>query len=136
MVAVVGQYLVAAVLFGVLDLIWLGRVGRPLYDARLGEMLAARPNAWAAVAFYVIYIAGITYFATHPAIVAESWSRALIAGAVLGFVAYATWNLTNLAVLEGFPASIVPIDMAWGTALTAITSLGTYAISRAIPLLH
>lgn len=134
-VAIVGQYVVAAIVFGVLDAAWLGKIGKPLYDARLGPLLAERPNMVAALAFYAIYIAGITYFATHPALVAGSWSRALVAGAILGFVAYATWNLTNLAVLKDFPSSIVPIDMAWGTFATATTSLVTFAICRLVPVL-
>lgn len=136
MPAVIGQYIVSAVIFGVLDAIWLGSIGRPLYDARMGNFLAERPNMVAAIAFYAIYIGGITYFVTHPAIVEGSWSKALIAGAVLGFVAYATWDLTNLAVLKDFPSSIVPIDMAWGTIATAATSIITYAVSRAVPFLH
>lgn len=102
----------------------------------MGNFLAERPNMVAAIAFYAIYIGGITYFVTHPAIVEGSWSKALIAGAVLGFVAYATWDLTNLAVLKDFPSSIVPIDMAWGTIATAATSIITYAVSRAVPFLH
>lgn len=136
MVAVIGQYVVSAVVFGILDAIWLGRIGRPLYDARMGSFLAERPNMVAAVAFYAIYIGGITYFVTHPAVAEGSWTKALIAGAALGFVAYATWDLTNLAVLKDFPASIVPIDMAWGTIATAATSVITYAVSRAVPFLH
>lgn len=132
----IGQYLVAAVIFGVLDGLWLGSIGRPLYDARLGELLADKPNMLAAIAFYAIYIGGLTYFVTHPAISEGSWTKAVVAGAVLGFVAYATWDLTNLAVLEGFPASIVAIDMAWGTVLTSGTAVATYVVSRAIPFLH
>jgi uncharacterized membrane protein len=132
----IGHYAVAAVVFGILDFVWLGYVGRPLYDERLGHLLAERPNVAAAVVFYAIYIGGLTYFVTHPAITQGSWSRALVAGAIFGFVAYATWDLTNLAVLADFPSSIVPIDMAWGTFLTATTAVTTYAVSRAVPFLH
>lgn len=132
----IGHYVVAAVIFGVLDTIWLGRVGRPLYDARIGHLLAERPNMVAAILFYALYIAGLTYFVTHPAIVEGSWTRALVAGAIFGVVAYATWNLTNLAVLKDFPASIVPIDLTWGTLVTAATAVGTYVVARAVPFLH
>ena len=136
MVAVIGQYVVAAAIFGILDGLWLGRIGRPLYDARMGHLIADKPNMAAALTFYAIYVFGITFFATHPAIVDGSWSRALLLGAALGFVAYATWDLTNLSILKDFPSSIVAIDMAWGTALTAVTSLVTYAVCRAVPFLH
>jgi uncharacterized membrane protein len=136
MLAAIGQYAVAAAVFGVLDGLWLGVVARPLYDERLGELLATDPNALAAGAFYVIYVLGITYFATRPALAEESWSRALVAGGMLGFVAYATWDLTNLAIIEGFPASVVAIDLAWGTVATAITSITTYAVCRRVPRLR
>ncbi|WP_404386548.1 DUF2177 family protein [Knoellia locipacati] len=133
--AALGQYAVAAVVFGILDGLWLGVIGRPIYDDQLGDLLAAEPNALAAVAFYAIYIVGITYFVTRPALAAGSGRKALVAGALLGFVAYATWDLTNLAVIEGFPASIVAVDLAWGTFATAVASLVTYAVCRRVPAL-
>jgi uncharacterized membrane protein len=43
-------------------------------------------------------------------------------------VTYATWDLTNLAVLEGFPAAIVPIDLAWGTVLGASVTGATWVV--------
>jgi uncharacterized membrane protein len=132
----VGRYAVAAAAFGVLDGLWLGIVARPLYDAQLGSLLAVRPNVLAAVAFYVIYVFGITYFATGPALAEESSRRALISGGVLGFVAYATWDLTSLAVIEGFPASIVAVDLAWGTVATALAAAVTYAVCRRVPALR
>ncbi len=132
----IGQYAVAAVIFGVLDGLWLGWIGKPLYDAQLGHLLAERPNVVAAGAFYVIYVGGLTYFATHPAIAEGSWRRATLSGGLLGLVAYATWDLTNLAVLADFPASIVLVDLAWGAFVSAVTALGTYAVARAVPFLH
>lgn len=132
----IGHYLVAAAIFGAMDFVWLTIIALPLYEAELGDLMAESPNMVAAIAFYAIYIGGITYFATTPAIMAGSARRALIPGAVLGFVAYATWDLTNLAVIEGFPASIVAADLAWGAFVTASTAGLTYAVSRRIPALH
>jgi uncharacterized membrane protein len=40
-------------------------------------------------------------------------------GAALGLVVYATYDLTNWAVLRGWPAYLVPIDVVWGVVLTA-----------------
>jgi len=73
------------------------------------------------------------FFVIHPAVREESWRFALLAGAFFGLVTYATWDLTSLAVLEGFPMSLVPIDLAWGTFLAATVSVATYAVSRALP---
>lgn len=124
---------IAAVVFGLLDFLWLGKIGRPLYDERIGGILAARPNMTAAVLFYAIYVLGMCYFAIIPAITEGSLGKAALNGALLGFLCYATWNLTNLSVLKDFSASIVPTDMAWGTIATMLTSVVTVAIVRALP---
>ncbi|KAB7743004.1 DUF2177 family protein [Nostocoides sp. F2B08] len=129
----VSAAVVTAVVFGLLDAIWLGRIGRPIYTDRLGELLAPRVDMTAALLFYAIYVLGITYLVTVPALERDSPLSAAVGGAVLGLVAYATWNLTNLAVLRGFPASIVPIDMAWGAVATAVTALVTVLVVRALP---
>lgn len=121
-----GQYLIAAVVFCLLDLIWLGLVAKDLYRNVLGDLLAEKPNGKAAVLFYAIFIGGLVYFVTDPATTDGSWTTAVVGGAVYGFVTYATWDLTNLSVLENFPAKIVPIDMAWGTVLAASVSAATY----------
>ena len=132
----IGQYAVAVVAFTVLDLIWLGTIARDLYAARIGHLMAPQANLPAAVAFYAVFLAGLVYFVIHPAITEGSWAKAALAGAAFGFVTYATWDLTNLAVLKDFPFSIVPIDMAWGTTLAAAVSTVTYGAAQVIPALR
>jgi uncharacterized membrane protein len=127
------QYVVAAVVFTLIDFGWLTVVAEDLYAEQLGALLADPPNVPAAVAFYVIFIAGLVFFVVHPAVEAGSWRRALLAGGFFGLVTYATWDLTNLAVIRGFPATLVPIDLAWGATLAALVSLTTYAICRRLP---
>jgi uncharacterized membrane protein len=127
------QYVVAAVVFCVLDLLWLGTVAEDTYARHLGDLLAPSPNVAAAFVFYAIFVAGLLYFVIHPAVAAGSWRRAAGAGAFFGFVTYATWDLTNLAVLRDFPAALVPIDLAWGTFLAAAVSLTTYAVAHRLP---
>jgi uncharacterized membrane protein len=129
----VSQYVVAAVVFTVLDLVWLGTVAEDTYARHLGDLLAPSPNVGAAFVFYAIFVAGLLFFVIHPAVAAGSWRRAAGAGAFFGFVTYATWDLTNLAVLRDFPAALVPIDLAWGTFLAAAVSLSTYAIAQRLP---
>ena len=124
----VGQYLVAAVVFLALDLVWLSLVAQSLYEHFLGDLLADSPNAVAAFVFYAIFVAGLVYFAIAPAVDEQSVRTALVRGAALGLVTYATWDLTSLAVIEGFPVGIVPIDMAWGTFLAATVSTATYLL--------
>ncbi|MEZ5097082.1 MAG: DUF2177 family protein [Nocardioides sp.] len=129
----VTQYLLAVVAFCLVDFLWLGTIAKGLYDDRLGSLLAEKPNLAAAVAFYALFVAGLVFFVIHPAVVDGSWLRALLGGAFFGLVTYATWDLTNLAVLRGFPASLVPIDLAWGAFLAACVSIVTYAVATALP---
>jgi uncharacterized membrane protein len=124
----VGQYLVAAVVFLALDLVWLSLVAQGLYEHFLGDLLADSPNVAAAFVFYAIFVAGLVYFAIAPAVEEQSARAALVRGAAFGLVTYATWDLTSLAVIEGFPVGIVPIDLAWGTFLAATVSLSTHQL--------
>lgn len=128
--SVLGQYLVAAAVFLVLDLAWIGFVAQGLYERFLGDLLADEPNVAAAVLFYVIFLAGLVYFVIAPAVEQGSPRSALLRGAAFGLVAYATWDLTSLAVIEGFPVAIVPIDIAWGAVLGATVSTVTCYVWR------
>ena len=125
-------YGISVVVFLLVDLLWLGVVGKGLYDRYLGELLAEDVNWVAAITFYLIFLGGLCFFVLEPAFAAQSWQTALGRGAAFGFVTYATWDLTSLAVLKGFPGGIVPIDMAWGTVLAASVATGTYAAWTAI----
>jgi uncharacterized membrane protein len=120
-----GQYAVAAVIFLAVDLVWLTLVAPRLYDHFLGDLLAEEPDVVAAGLFYAIFVAGLVFFAIDPA---DSVRSAAGRGAAFGLVTYATWDLTSLAVIEGFPAGIVPIDLAWGAFLAAAVSAATYAV--------
>jgi uncharacterized membrane protein len=124
----VGQYLVAAAVFLALDLVWLSLVAQNLYEHFLGDLLADSPNAAAALVFYAIFVGGLVYFVIAPAVEEQSARTALVRGAAFGLVTYATWDLTSLAVIEGFPVGIVPIDIAWGTFLAAAVSTATYLL--------
>ncbi|WP_020178045.1 DUF2177 family protein [Methylopila sp. M107] len=124
-------YAATAAAFLVGDAIWLGVVAREFYRGQLGDLMAPNPNVWAAAAFYLIYVAGVVYFVVQPALASGSWATALVSGALFGFVAYATYDLTNLAVTRGFPAPMAFVDMAWGAALTACAGTLGYLAARA-----
>ena len=118
--------LVAGGIMGIIDAIWLSVVANKFYKSQLGPLLLEKPNMIAAVLFYVIYVIGIVVFAVMPAVAAGDWKVALGLGALLGLVAYAAYDLTNLATLKGFPVKIVIVDLLWGTALTAAVAALTY----------
>ena len=115
-------YLATLVTFVAIDLVWLMWLARPTYVAEMGNLLKKEPHLAAAVAFYLLYAAGLVFFAVVPGIRAGSTLYALFLGAALGLVAYGTYDLTNLSVVEGFNWRIAMIDLIWGTALSGVVA--------------
>jgi uncharacterized membrane protein len=115
-------YVITLILFLGIDLVWLMGPGRPIYMAEIGGLLRNQPNLGAALAFYVLYTIGLTYFAVMPGLKAAMPMQALGLGALFGLMAYATYDLTNLAVINGFTTRIAMIDMAWGCLLSGVVS--------------
>jgi uncharacterized membrane protein len=105
-----------------LDLLWLGVVAPPLYERALGPLLRPQPNLAAAALFYAVYLVGVNELVIHAGAAAASTARVAARGALLGFVAYSTFDLTALAVLAGWSALVTAVDIAWGTLLTAATA--------------
>jgi len=93
------SYVVALVVFVIIDLVWLTAVAPDLYDAQLGSLLADPVRPLPAVAFYLLFVAGIVHFVVLPALLRDSVRWAAGSGAFFGLVTYATWDLTSLAVL-------------------------------------
>jgi len=93
-------------------------------------MLAPEPDMRAAVVFYLISIFGTVFLAVLPALKAGLWRRAALNGAVLGFVAYATYDLTNQATLAQWSTQLTIVDLCWGTVLTAVSATGGYFAGR------
>lgn len=124
-------YLAAGAAFAAVDAVWLTTVGPRLYRPALDEVLADTFRLPAAVAFYVIYIAGVLLLAILPAVREDAgWTRALTNGALLGFMAYATYDLTNQATLKVWSTKITLADIAWGTFLTACAATAGYFAYR------
>jgi uncharacterized membrane protein len=119
-------YVAALVVMLALDLLWLGVAAKKMYVSALGSLMKDAPNLPAAGAFYLLYVLGILYFATTPALAAGSWGLAAWRGALFGFFAYMTYELTNLALIRGWPASLVVVDIVWGVVLTAIAATAGY----------
>jgi uncharacterized membrane protein len=94
--------------------------------------MLAKVNWAAAVVFYLIFIVGLVILVIGPAVEAGSWAQALWRGAVFGFVAYATYDLTNLATLRDWPLAMTAVDLVWGTVLAGSVSIITYVIADRI----
>ena len=127
-------YVAAAVAFGVLDAIWLRWAAGNLYRPVIGEIMAKDFNVAAAGAFYVIYVAGMTWFAIKPGIEAGAVQPALLNGILLGALFYATFDLTSQAVFKVWATHISVLDILWGAFATgAASAVATYAALRFAP---
>jgi uncharacterized membrane protein len=127
-------YFVTLIVFFVIDIIWLGLIAKNMYKQELGYIMSDKPNWLAALVFYLIFIFGLTYFVIYPGLESGRLIMTVVNGMILGFVAYATYDLTNLATLEGWPFRITVIDLIWGTSLGGLVSLISYIINS--KLLH
>ena len=128
----VKHYFITLFVFLVMDAIWLGLIAQPFYQAQIGFLLAKKANWAAAGVFYLLYVAGLVTFVVEPALQAGiALGRTALRGAFFGLVAYATYDLTNLATVDRWPIVVTAVDMAWGTALGALTTLaGVWAARR------
>lgn len=124
-------YLAAAAAFLTIDLIWLGKIAKGFYRDQLGPMLLERFRFGVATLFYLVYVIGIVIFAIAPALQSDRWEVALGLGALFGFFAYGTYDMTNLATLKRWPVIITVVDIAWGTALTGTAALCGFLAAQA-----
>ena len=121
------SFIFVSIIFLVIDVVWLSITVKSLYRPALGDLLKDKPVMWAAVLFYIIYMIGVALIILKPALANDSISQALWTGVVFGVVAYGTYNLTNMATVKNWSASIVWIDMLWGGFLTGFSSaVGIY----------
>jgi uncharacterized membrane protein len=127
-----GTYAITLLIFFAIDLVWLGVVAKSFYRQHIGHLMSPEVNWGAAALFYLVYIAGIVLFAIKPALEIGSGTRALAYGAAFGFMAYATYDLTNQATMKDWPALVTVIDLAWGTVLTAAVAFLSYQVSSRI----
>ena len=114
-------YGISVPIFFVIDMLWLGLIARDFYQRNLGSLLG-EVNWLAAIIFYLVFLVGLTFFATYPAATSGLWTKAVLYGALFGFFTYATYDLTNLATLRDWPLSVTLVDMVWGTVLGATVS--------------
>lgn len=118
------------VVFLLLDLVWLIKISPRFYKKNLGHLMAEKVNYLPAIIFYLVFIIGITLFVIGPAYLGgQGWSHALIYGAVFGLVTYSTYDLTNYATLKKWPLNVTLADIAWGSFVSAATSIAVYYLA-------
>lgn len=130
MFAWIVAYLATAASLLMLDSAWLSLTASRLYRAHLGSLLRTDFALIPAAGFYLIYIGGILIFAIGPALQSGRWMSALARGAMLGFVAYATYDLTNQATMKGWSSVVTIADLCWGTVLTGTAATMGFFVAR------
>jgi len=123
---------IALPVFFAIDMLWLGLIAKDFYAKQIGGLMKPNINWTAAIIFYLIFIAGVVVVVIMPVVVKNSWSHAVLMGALFGFVCYATYDLTNLAVAKDWPVFVTIIDLIWGAVLAASVSVITYLIATKI----
>ncbi len=126
----IAAYLGAFITFCLMDGIWLGIVATEFYFGALGDLLLEKPKWSMAAIFYIGYILGIVYFAIRPALKTRNFGQVLRDGALLGLLAYATYDMTNMATLKGWSLTVSIVDMIWGMVITGASAAGGYIAAR------
>lgn len=125
----VTAYLSTLVVFVLCDMAWLGTMASRLYRPTLGDIMLASVNLPAGIAFYLIYPAGLVYFAILPALKSGSLAQAMLGGALFGFFTYMTYDLTNQATLRNWTTQLTLVDAGWGTLLGAIAAAAGFWVT-------
>jgi uncharacterized membrane protein len=125
-------YAIALPVFFIIDMLWLGLVAKNFYKEQIGMLMKPEVNWAAAIIFYLIFITGMVVFVIAPAMAKGSWTHALLMGALFGFVCYATYDLTNLAIAKDWPLLVTIVDLVWGAVLAASVSTVTYFIATTL----
>ena len=123
-------YALTVPVFFIIDLVWLGVVAKGFYQKNLKYILSPNVNWTAAIIFYLMYIAGILIFAVAPGVAKDSVRHAALWGALFGFFTYATYDLTNLALLKDWPINIVIVDILWGVVLCTVVATLSFYIAK------
>ncbi len=124
------SYFLTTVVFFIIDIAWIGGFAKKFYWGNMGSLLKDDINWAAALIFYLLYIVGIFVFAIIPAVDNDSLKTAIIYGGLFGFFCYATYDLTNLATMKGFPMKVAIVDMIWGVILTSSVAIAGFYITR------
>ena len=123
-------YVATGVAFAGLDAAWLSFATGRIYRPQIGGLLLDSFRIPPAVLFYLIYIGGIVFLAIAPALDSGRWTTALVRGAVLGLVAYGTYDLTNQATLKGWSPTVTVADLCWGVVATGAAASVGFLVMR------
>ncbi|KKK70385.1 hypothetical protein LCGC14_2924530 [marine sediment metagenome] len=123
-------YVATAFIFLLLDAIMLQTVMKRLFESHLGDAMLDSPRIGAAAVFYLFYVAGLLWLVSIPALRADAAGTAFLNGALLGALAYGTYEFTSYAVMRDWSLQQVVADGLWGTVLTGFSAWAGVMITR------
>lgn len=129
-VKLITLYFATLPLLPIFDLLWLGVIAKDFYRGHLGHLMRTDVVWSGAIVFYLLYVAGLMYFAILPAVASGTWTKAFLLGALFGFFTYMTYDLTNYATLKDWPLAVVLVDVAWGTLLSGALATASFYVAR------
>jgi len=129
-IKIVILYLSSLAVFFAIDLLWLGIISKNFYNAQLGHLLAPKVNWAPAIVFYLLFIAGILFFAVLLGVDADSLGKTVLMAGVFGLICYATYDLSNMATIKDWPLIVTVVDMIWGVTISTVVAVVAFYIGR------
>ena len=117
--SIIVSYISMLIFFIVAEIIVLSNIMQPLFKKHIGFLMKEETNFSIAAIFYLVYVAGVFWFATRAGIKSESSLVAIFSGAFLGLLAFGTYEITNYVILKDWKISLVLIDTLWGIIITS-----------------
>lgn len=122
---------VTAIIFLIGEAIMLPNVMRPLFEKHIGAQMIDSLRLGPAALFYIIHIAGLTWFATWPGL-RDGANAAALNGAILGLVAYGCYELTSWTIMKQWSPALVVPDMVWGSVISGLSAYVAVRVTLAL----
>lgn len=123
-------YLGSLIVFCILDYVWLTIIAKDFYQTQMGDLMSIQVKMIPAVIFYLLYLVGLAIFAISPALREQNWLMAVSFGLLLGLIAYASYDLTNMATLKEWSISLTLVDIAWGAFVSGVSAAAGFFAAR------
>lgn len=111
-----------------LDIVWLGFLMSNFYVKHLGDLGRVVDGKfamlyWPAGIVYILMSLALVIFVLPRLAANTPFSQSFLYGALMGFILYGVYDMTNLATLRDWSITLCIVDMAWSTFLCGITAV-------------
>ena len=122
-------YIISLASYVVLDWLWVGVIASNFYKKHSSFLFADKINYVPIIIFYLIYTAGLVFVVIEPNL-GKGLIEVFWVGAVVGLMAYGTYDLVNQATIKDWSTLATVVDILWGAFAGGIVSVITLFISR------